>query len=52
MAKQASDYQTIKINKETRYKLKLLAARSGESMLALVDRLVAQEEERVAQESK
>ena len=52
MAKQQSGYQTIKINKETRYRLKLLAARNEETMLELIDRLVAQEEERLAQESK
>lgn len=42
-----SEYITIKINKDTRQRLKLLAVRNEETILELIDRLVEQEEKRV-----
>lgn len=39
-------YQTIKILRETHRLLKVLAAKTGESMLDLIDRLAKQEEQR------
>jgi hypothetical protein len=43
-------YQTIKIRKDTHRALKVLAAKTGESMLDLIDRLAKAEEERVQRE--
>lgn len=40
----SDQYQTIKIRKNTHRALKVLAAKTGESMLDLIDRLVKQEE--------
>lgn len=40
-------YTTIKIKAETRPKLKILAAKTGESMIDLIDRLVEEETRRV-----
>lgn len=47
-------YQTIKILKHTHWLLKVLAAKTGESMLDLIDRLARAEEERLtkAQEKR
>jgi hypothetical protein len=42
-------YQTIKILRETHRLLKILAAKTGESMLDLIERLARAEEERVRQ---
>ncbi len=44
-------YQTIKIRKDTHRRLKLLAARTGESMLDLVDRLAQDEAPRIQSKS-
>lgn len=40
-------YQTIKVRKETRWLLKVLAANTGESMLDLIDRMAHEEEARL-----
>lgn len=40
----APDYITIKINKDTRQRLKMLAVRNDESLVELIDRMVEQEE--------
>jgi hypothetical protein len=40
-------YQTIKVRKNTHWLLKVLAAKTGESMLDLVERLAREEEPRV-----
>lgn len=43
----AEKYQTIKVRKDTHWLLKVLAARTGESMLDLVERLAHEEEPRI-----
>lgn len=50
--KQPPEYINIKINKATRYRLRLLAARTGETMMALVDRLVEQEQQKLDKKEK
>lgn len=40
-------YQTIKVRKNTHWLLKVLAAKTGESMLDLVERLAHEEEPRI-----
>lgn len=41
------EYRMLRLNKEVHRKLRILAAQTGESMLALVDRLVTEEQQRL-----